>query len=85
MALQLDIKQAILFPKSARPSSEVLSLIEITSMCELFQTLPSPGGLLDQDAELVSGMQFVLLAKQERNEQEAEKTRRKSGARHPRT
>ena len=66
----------ILFPKTAKPSSEILSIIELTNMCELFSSLPKAGGVLDQDAETILHMQFVLVAKQEKREQEAKAAKR---------
>lgn len=80
----MEIKRAILFPKTARPSSEILAAIEVTNMCEALGVLPYEGGLLDQEATTVMKMQMVLVAKNEKHEKEMEDTK-KHGSRHKRT
>lgn len=49
-------------------------LAEITVLCETLHCLPRPGGLFDQDAYLVLGMQAVLVARNEKQEQELKKS-----------
>lgn len=45
-------------------------------MCEMFNALPGPGGLLDQSAELIAKMQLVILAKQEKHEADMKEANR---------
>lgn len=74
--MRQEIDRAILFPKTAKPSSEVLGVIELTQLCKVFNVLPRAGGLLDQDAQTVAMMQMVLIAEMKRTEEEAKKAKR---------
>ncbi len=74
--MRQEIDRAILFPKTAKPSSEVLGVIELTQLCKVFNVLPRAGGLLDQDAQTVAMMQMVLIAEMKRAEEEAKKAKR---------
>ncbi len=60
-----------MFPKTAKPSSEVAGIIELTRMCKVFNALPREGGLLDQDAKTVLKMQIVLIADGKKMEEDA--------------
>jgi hypothetical protein len=42
----------------------------------MFNALPGPGGLLDQEAELIVKMQLVLVAKQEKHERDMKEAKR---------
>lgn len=77
--------QRVLLTKFPPNDYEVISVIEITNMCEAFNVLPLQGGLMDQPAELITKIQSVLIVKNERHEKEMEESRRKSGTRYPRT
>lgn len=54
----------------------VMYLVESTMLAERFGVLPKAGGLLDQDAGWVSGMQMVLTAMAEKAEMEQRKKKR---------
>lgn len=43
----------------------MIEIIELTNMCEAMGCLPQTGGLYDQDARIVLGMQAVLRAQNE--------------------
>jgi hypothetical protein len=77
----------ILFPKAAsstRINPDIAEIIEITTMCKAFSSLPLAGGVLDQPAELIVKMQLVMIAQSEKAESDI-KDKTKSGPRHPRT
>ena len=65
-----------MFPKTAKPSLEVLSIIELTQLCKALNVLPREGGLLDQDARTVRGMQMVMVAETRQAEAEMKKAKR---------
>jgi hypothetical protein len=46
-------------------------------MCQNFNSLPSAGGILDQDAETILKMQMVMAAQQEKAEQDRKKPKPK--------
>ncbi len=75
-AMRKEIDRTILFPKTAKPSSEVLGAIELTQLCRVFNVLPRAGGLLDQDAQTVVKIQMVLIAEMKLAEEEAKKAKR---------
>ncbi len=66
-----------MFPRTAKPSPEVVSVIELTRMCQAFNVLPREGGLLDQDATTIRLMQLVLVAEVKKSEEEAKKATKK--------
>lgn len=66
-----------MFPKTSKPSPEVVSIIELTRMCQVFNALPREGGLFDQDARTISEMQMVLVAEVEKSEEEAKRATKK--------
>jgi hypothetical protein len=46
-------------------------------MCQAFNCLPKPGGVLDQDWLLIEGMQYVLKAQADKQELDAARQRNK--------
>lgn len=60
------------------PTERVATLIELAYTCEAFNTLPGPGGLLDQDWYLVEGLRMVKLAQAERAEVESKRNEAQS-------
>lgn len=63
-------------PPSMKHQVLIEYLVETTLYSEKFGVLPKAGGLLDQDAGWIDGMQKVLSAQAERSELE-EKRRKK--------
>jgi len=51
-------------------------LIQIDAMCEAFNCLPGPGGLLDQDPYLIEGLFIVRAAKAEKNQPKGNKKKK---------
>lgn len=72
------VSHLLMFPELAEPTPEVISMIELTIMCQNFNALPESGGLLDQDAETILKMQMVMVAQQAKAEFERNKPRPKS-------
>lgn len=50
------------------PDEEVSRAIDLTVMCQTFNVLPHPGGLLEQDSYHIYMMQCVLVAQSEKAE-----------------
>ncbi len=67
----------ITFPETAKTSSDIITIIELTNLCQAFNVLPREGGVLDQDAETMRKMQMVLVAQSAKAEKDAEKARKK--------
>ena len=56
-----------------RRDPEVERFAEVLGLCEALHCLPKPGGLFDQDAYMVMGLQAMLVARFEENKRQEEK------------
>jgi hypothetical protein len=56
----------------------VAYLIEINALCQTYNALPRPGGILDQPALLMRGLLMVAAAQQEKAELEQQRSEQRA-------
>lgn len=59
------------------PDPDVVEIVTLTNLCQAFNQLPKPGGILDQDSYTMFLMTEVLKAQNEASENEARKGARR--------
>jgi hypothetical protein len=55
---------------NAQPDDEVIRLIELSNMCQVFDSLPAEGGILDQDYYTIKALYYIRAAQADREEVE---------------
>lgn len=67
----------MLDPSEGYADPLVTRLVQLANVCQTWSKLPREGGVLDQDALTIIGMQYVLEAQEKKRELERDKKKPK--------